>query len=311
MKTNLKTVVTLMAMGLFFSCKQAHDENAEAANASNSESVEAVTDSAATSPSDTKTILSSQAAKEPKNNPKKFVRTATARFKVKDVVQSTYSIENAVATHGGYVTHTHLESRITDQDETKISSDSTLITTRYEMTNDITLRIPNTQLDPVLTEIAKEMDFINERTIDADDVTLQLLANKMAQKRSSETEKRMATGIDSKGKKLDQVMQAEETLAQKKEENNQHQLANLDLQDKVSYSTLTLHIYQNEALRREKIGNLINRATDGPHLGTQVWQNFTSGWYFVENVIAFLVLLWPLLLGASLGWFGYRKWVRK
>ena len=38
--------------------------------------------------------MSSSAAVEDKNSKRKFIRTADARFKVKDVAQSTYKIEN-------------------------------------------------------------------------------------------------------------------------------------------------------------------------------------------------------------------------
>lgn len=43
-----------------------------------------------------------------------------------------------------------------------------------------------------------------------------MLSNKMAQKRSNSTENRIANDIDSKGKKLNQIIDAEENLNSKK-----------------------------------------------------------------------------------------------
>lgn len=49
-------------------------------------------------------MVSSNAAVEPKNSNRKFVRTADINFKVKNAAQSTYAIENIIAKHGGFVT---------------------------------------------------------------------------------------------------------------------------------------------------------------------------------------------------------------
>src|SRR5688572_3224375 len=41
-----------------------------------------------------------------------FIRTADIKFKVKDVKQSTFDIEDLVSRHGGYITYTNLSSTI-------------------------------------------------------------------------------------------------------------------------------------------------------------------------------------------------------
>ena len=110
---------------------------------------------------------------------------------MKNVAKSTYAIENIVAKNGGFVTFTDLKSNINEKSETKISQDSSLETTRFTVDNTITLRVPNTQLDTVLKSMVKEVVFLDNRLIKADDVALQLLSNKMAQKRLASAESRI------------------------------------------------------------------------------------------------------------------------
>lgn len=305
MKTNTKTMLALLVLGLFLSCKQGEVEN-EAIN------VPISTDaSAENTSSEESDVISSKAAVEPKNSNRKFVRTADIRFKVHNVAKSTTKIEDAVVKFGGFVTNTVLESHISDVDKTQVSQDSILETTKYTVDNSITIRVPNTQLDTVIKIIAKENSFLNHRKISAHDVTLQLLSNKLAQKRSSSTEKRIEKAIDEKGKKLNQIIEGEENLATKKETNDATLLQNLELEDRIGFSTLTLEIYQNETIKHELIASQKNINAYRPNIGWQIWDSLKTGWFILEKIIAFIVVLWPFALIGYLTYLGYKKYIKK
>ncbi len=299
MNKNTKTVLTLLAIGLVFSCK----ESAERTEASADYAVETTTDSTS--------AISSSAAVENKNSDRKFVRTADVKFKVKNVAKSTYAIEEATTKFGGFVTYTNLQSNIYDEDKTKVSQDSTLVTTKYKVDNNITIRVPNTKMDTVIKTIAKQIHFLDYRIIKADDVSLQILANEMTQKRSNSSEKRIERAIDNKGKKLNQIITAEENLATKKEENDATKLQNLSLKDQVNFSTLTLNIYQDESIKQEMIANEKSINAYRPNIGLQIWDSLKTGWFMLENIISFVVVLWPLALLSILGYFGYKKIIKK
>ena len=297
MKTNTKIVMTLLAFGLVLSCKQASDRNeATYENAENK-----VMDS----------VISSSAAVVDKNSTRKFIRTADVKFKVKNVAKSTYAIEDATAKFGGFVTYTNLQSTINEEDKTKVSQDSTLVTTKYKVENNITIRVPNTKLDTVIKTIAKQIHFLDYRIIKADDVSLQMLSNEMAQKRSNSSEKRLENAIDSKGKKLNQVVKAEETLEAKKEQNDASKLQNLSLQDQVNFSTLTLNIYQDESIKQEMVANEKSINAYRPNIGLQIWDSVKTGWFMLEHIISFVVVLWPFVLIGFLGFLGYKKFLKK
>lgn len=297
MNKNTKIVLTLLALGLVLSCK----ESASKENAAYAE--EAVTDSTS--------VISSSAAVENKNSNRKFVRTADVKFKVKNVAKSTYAIEDATTKFGGFVTYTNLQSNIHSEDRTKVSQDSTLVTTKYKVDNNITIRVPNTKMDTVIKTIAKQIHFLDYRIIKADDVSLQMLSNELAQKRSISSEKRLANAIDSKGKKLNQVVKAEETLDAKKEQNDASKLQNLSLQDQVDFSTLTLNIYQDESIKQEMITNEKSINAYRPNIGLQIWDSVKTGWFMLENIVSFIVVLWPFALIGFLGFLGYKKFLKK
>lgn len=306
MKTNTKTILALLALGLIISCKNGnYEENATEESAPSS----VVADSA--SVNSEKDVISSSAAVENKNSNRKFVRTADVRFQVKNVANATTKIEDATAKFGGFVTYTDLESHVNSVEKTKVSPDSTLATTRYSVDNSITIRVPNTQLDTVLKLIAKEVHFLNHRKISANDVTLQMLSNQLAQKRNATTQKRVEKAIDEKGKKLTQVIDAEENLATKKEQNDNTLLQNLSLEDQVNFSTLTLEIYQDETIKQEMLANEKSINAYRPNIGLQIWDSLKTGWFILEKMLSFIVVLWPFILIGSLGWMGYKKYVKK
>jgi hypothetical protein len=239
---------------------------------------------------------------------RKFIRTADIKFKVKNVPQSTYAIENTTAKFGGFVTYTNLQSDISEKTKTKISQDSTLETTKYNVENNITIRVPNTQLDTILKTISKQIDFLDFRVIKADDVSLQILANQLAQNRSISQEKRVQKAVDTKGKKLTTIIDAEENLNAKKEANDSKKLENLSLQDQVNFSTVTLQIYQRETIKQEVVAN---EKMYRQNIGSKIIDGLRTGWFMLEEIIAFIIQLWSLFLIGIICFLVYKKYLKK
>ena len=295
MKNYFKLGLALLLLALAFSCKQS----------------DAATEENGAMATDSTNILSSSAAVEKQKSTRKFLRTADIKFKVKQVAKATYAIENSVSQHGGFVTYTNLQSHIVSKDQTKVSQDSTLETTRYTVDNAMVLRIPNTRLDTVLKALAKEVDFLDSRLIKADDVQLQLLANQWTQKRSDKHEARLEKAIDTKGSKLRDISKAEEQLRDKQTQNDEAKRSNLALNDQINFSTVTLYLYQRETVKRELVANERSTNAYRPNIGLQLWDSLKTGWYLLENILAFITQLWPFLLLGALGVLGYHNYFKK
>ena len=241
-------------------------------------------------------FISSSAAEETKDTARKFIRTAEMKFKVKNVFDATYKIEDLTKGFGGFVTYTHLSSAINHVSNVAVSADSSLETTYYEVKNTMTIRVPNTKLDSTLRAVALYIEFLDYRTITADDVALQLLTNKLTQKRIRRHEKRLEDAIDNRGKKLNETTNAEENLYYKKEQGDAATISNLSLNDQINFSTVKLDFYQRETLKRELIANDKNITAYQPGFGAKIWEALVEGWSWLSSFFVIITRLWGFIL---------------
>ncbi len=242
-----------------------------------------------------------------KQTERKFIRTADLKFKVKDVVQATYNIEEITNRNGGFVTSTNLSSTQDNVTTTPTSPDSSLEITNYTTVSDMTVRVPNSKLDTTLKEIAKNVDYLDFRIIKAEDVSLQMLANHLEQNRSEKYERRLTQAIDNKGKRLKDITDAEEMLTQKEENGDNAKISTLSLTDKVEYSTVSITVYQRQTARREMIANFKTIEPYQPGLGKRIVTSLSFGWSFLEDMLVFLVKFWVIFLLAIIALIAYKK----
>ena len=257
----MKTIIAIIITGLIitvYSCSSAkEDKSIQSEQSANTEGGAITASEEAKSESNNASISSSAAVEKNKDTARKFIRTADLKFKVKNVIHSTYDIENITLKNGGFVTYTNLTSHIDYVNTIKTSKDSAIEITHFTMINNMVIRIPNTLLDTTLREIARNINFLDYRVIKADDVALQLLSNSLTQKRIAKAENRLTNAIDNRGKKLKETTQAEELLLDKQEQADNAMISNLSLKDKIEYSTITLQVYQSQNQKYENIYYLL------------------------------------------------------
>ncbi|WP_296147212.1 DUF4349 domain-containing protein [uncultured Flavobacterium sp.] len=292
-----KIFYVILLSASLFSCKQSE------------RSEEAMSESAEVSSKDAKTVSSSAAVVD-KNSNRKFIRTADLRFKVKNVAQSTYSIENTVAKFGGFVTSTELKSNVVNTSQAKKSSDSIVETTRFIVENNMVIRVPNTLLDTTLKTIARQIDYLDYRIIKADDVSLSLLSNDLSQKRNQQNQARVEDAIQNRGKKLGETVDAEDRVYDSQTQADEARINNLSLKDQVNFSTVSLSLYQNEAIKRETIANSESEEFR-TSIGVRLLDGLKTGWHILEEIIVFIVHLWAFILIGFAGWFIYKKTRKK
>jgi len=225
-----------------------------------------------------------------------FVRTADLSFKVKDVKNATFHIERIVTDHNGYVTSSVLQSDVSYKNSIRVSKDSMLDIINYTVHNNIILRVPNTELDKTLTEISSLIDYLDYRKIKADDVTKDVLAAKLSENRFINHKKRLEKTIDSKGKKLDQMADAENELLIKQEYADNSKLNTMELAHDVSYSTISINIYQKETTKKEAYEYTLPSEPYTPNFGAKFITAISDGASVFGGIILFFVKLWPIAL---------------
>lgn len=223
-----------------------------------------------------------------------FVRNADLSFKVKDVKTATFDIEHIVSEHNGYVTSSVLESNVNYKNSVRTSKDSMLDIINYTVHNNIVMRIPNKELDKTLTEISTLIDYLEYRKIKADDVTKQFQSAKLSEVRFINHKKRLEKAIDTNGKKLDQMTNAENELLVKQEWADDSKLNTLELAHDVSYSTVTIAIYQKETTKKEAYVYTLPSEPYQPNFGIKLLESVTGGASVFGEILLFFVKLWPL-----------------
>jgi hypothetical protein len=289
-------VVTFALSVLFFSCKKSEASLEETLSAT---------------PNQENNSISSTAAVEQKGENRKFIRTADIKFKSKNVTQSTYAIENATRSFGGYISYTNLQSTVLEQIKTKISQDSITETTTFSIENNMTIRVPNTKLDTLLKTISKQIVFLDYRLIKADDVSVEILKNQLAQNRKTVHQNRLEKAIDTKGKKLNDIAIAENEVANQKEQSDASKIETAALQDQVRFSTIKLELYQNEVVKQEQIANSKDLNYNQTNIGIESIDALKNGWYMLKEIIIFFFNLWALFLIGGVIFVVYKKYLRK
>ena len=234
----------------------------------------------------------------------KFIRKADIRFKVKDVEGSTYRIESIVRANGGYVSHTHLAAASDRSEKIKVSRDSSLEITYYNVSNNITIRVPNQLLDSTLQEVAREIQFLDHRTIDADDVSIQYLENELGKRRYEGTKAKLLNSAKQK-----ELNATQDISISRKEKADEYFIANKYLDRDVNFSVVNIEIYQRPTAHRELVANEENINAYQPGLLSRIGDSMATGWNILEDLLVLIVRFWGLIALLILGYFLLRKFI--
>lgn len=312
MKLSKFVLSTLIAL-LFFSCSQEHNGKSEQGSdqSTSKESADISEEAAKMVSSDSSTeapesYISSFAAVENRiDSNRRMIRTADIKFKVKDVIKATYGMENIVVANNGFVENASLSSEINHTKTTAINADSAIVTTYFTVVNTFVLRVPNYQLDTTLKEIAQYVEYMDFRNIKATDVSIDLLSKKLEQSRLARYDSRMKNAVDNQGKKLEDISNAEENILYKQAQADEAKLINLQMLDKIKFSTINLSLYQDQRIKYEVIAleKIIQPYAEPYSLRFQKALKF--GWVVIIEISLFLVNIWSLILIAILGFLGF------
>ena len=239
---------------------------------------------------------------------RKFMRTADLRFRANDVSKTTQKIEEMTRGYGGFVSKSDLQSSVESRNTVSISNDSLLESTIYVLQTNLSLRVPNKYFDTLLVKIQPMIDFLDHRQLTADDVSLSMLTNKMRTQRSRQLAQHLRQAVDRNGKKLNDVINAENAVAETQNEGDAAAISNLNLQDKVDYCTVSLNIYQRQLVQQRMIGDNSRYANFRAPFFRSLWEAIVYSWFVFLDVVIALMSLWIWLIIVGVGIFAWRKW---
>lgn len=212
---------------------------------------------------------------------RKIIKTVNYRIQVKDVNASTEKVKQLVAQYGGYISGMNLNN------------------SSYELSNDITIRVPQDKLEVLLTMVGGEAIYTNYRSEQAQDVTEEYVDLGIRLKTKKEVRDRYIDILRNQAKTVEDILNAEEKIRVVQEEIEAVEGRLKYLNSQVSMSTVNLTIYQRVEYQPQP---------DVYHesFGSRVANSLKGGWELLQGLVLFLIRIWPLII-----LFGLFFWQRR
>ncbi|MCY0976243.1 DUF4349 domain-containing protein [Chryseobacterium wangxinyae] len=280
-------LATILLLGIY-SCKKGEAS-------ANDYSLSTSADSAAVVSED----ISSVATMKVKD--KQFIKTANLDMEVKDVYEATISIEKSVQELGGFVSNSNLRSNVVSEETFNTSNEEATLVKKYQTENSMQVRVPTEKLGELLTLINNKKLFLNVRIINAEDVTSNIKYAELEGKRIEKTGENISELKTNK----DKVKLSDDNMS----EENRQKLANLDINDNLKYSTVDIFIKEPQ-LRVAEIAVTNTTNIDNKYKFAFFYSAknaFVEGYYLIQRIIVGLIMIWPILIIAGLGFYFYRK----
>lgn len=240
---------------------------------------------------------------------RKFIRTAQAQFRVKDVYSSALAIEDVAAQQGGFIVNNNISAQ-TMRVQRRPAGDGKLIElVEYTVRGTLSVRVPSDKTQDFLRAIASQMEFLDQRSFDAADAQFQMLRQQLAYQREQQAQMELGQAMQS-GDRLDRKSEVIAARTGAKLQRDEALIQQKEFEDKVDYSTISLTLYQLSKIRKTEMVDV--EAVFEKHSPGFFWRLFSSlrvGWYGLLDLFIGLMNVWPLWLVMGLGLYGLRRWV--
>lgn len=237
-----------------------------------------------------------------------FVRSAEMSFRTRSVETTTRAIKELTARSGGYVGLEEMQSSVGSTRERPLGRDSLVRFSEVEVSNRMTLRVPNEQLDTILERVAGMAAFVRHRTLRAQDVAKELNRAGREQKRMEAAGKRLQELARTPGKVKDLAQVDEQALA--REDRAMAAAARAeDLLAEVQLSTVELAFEQHDVTVLDTLPRSLVETWREPFWG-RFGRAFTEGWDGAVEFVLWFASRWILLVFGAIGayvWMRRRK----
>jgi hypothetical protein len=201
----------------------------------------------------------------------KIIKSANARYKVKNVKVATEHIKNIAVAYEAYVSDLRFQNNL------------------YQIENRFTIKVPQQYFDVLLDNIGGAVEFVEFENITTQDVTEEYIDLQSRLKTKLEVKARYEEVLRKNAKTVEDILATEDKLRIIQEEIEATQGRLKYLSSKVAYSTIQVDLYETVNYKKEPENytrTFLSKTKDG----------FTFGWTIIETVVLALVHIWPLLL---------------
>ncbi|NHZ43399.1 DUF4349 domain-containing protein [Massilia aquatica] len=232
---------------------------------------------------------------------RKFIRTAKASFRVKDVYVAALGIEDTVASHGGFVVKNDITSNTLRIERQPVDKGKLIELKEYEVQGQLTVRVPSARTQEFLRAIAGHVVFLNERKFSAHDAQFDLLRQSLEAMRGQETQAELGDTLKDGGK-LAQRADVIALRGEAKAARDAALLAKKESDDQVAFSTIELTLSQPSRMLRSELADVDSLFEQlQPGFASRLQDKLARGWDGALELLLALAGVWPLLLLGVLG----------
>jgi len=232
----------------------------------------------------------------------KIIKTADMRFRVKDVQQTKEQLSETIKSQGGTVAEFSMNSTIQKSDKVKYSADSLKEITSYLKEGFLVAKIPSQKLDDFTNTVARTAVFVDHQNMKMDDQSIAYLANKLKAQNRADALRTINKTAKRKGNHVETSLYIKDDYIDKK-------IENMNIDNRVKLSTITLNFYQDHTINTLIVGN-DNLYDYRPGFFQRLGLNLMDGWVYFKEFILAISHLWMLAIFGFAVFFGikyYRK----
>lgn len=233
----------------------------------------------------------------------KIIKTADMRFRVKDVQQTKEKLSSAIKAQGGTVIEFSIQSSIQESDKVKYSADSLKEITSYRKEGLLIAKVPSEKLDEFTNTVARMAVFVDNQAMKMDDQSIAYLANQLKAQNRVDAVKQINKVATKKSANVESSLYIKDDYVDKK-------IENMNIDDKVKFSTITLNFYQDNTVHTLIVGN-DNLYDYRPGFFQRLGLNIVDGWTIFKEFILVVSKMWMLIVLGFVVFFGIKFYIRR
>ncbi|WP_298759028.1 DUF4349 domain-containing protein [uncultured Psychroserpens sp.] len=215
----------------------------------------------------------------------KIIKSANARYKVKDVKTTTRKIKHIAQKYGAYISDLRFENNL------------------YQKENRFTIKIPQQYFDVMMDSIGFMVEFVEYENITTKDVTEEYIDIHTRLETKKEVKTRYESILRKNAITVEDILATEDKLRIIQEEIESAQGRLKYLTNKVSYSTIQIDLYETVEYTEEPESYSKTFFAKGK-------EGLNNGWTIIESFILGLIYVWPLVIIGVIVFFVVKKKIK-
>lgn len=238
-----------------------------------------------------------------------FVITADLTFRTDDVRKTAVAIEQLATQNGGFVVSNQTQSNIVAREKFKQTDGMLLNIERYSTHADLLVRVPHEKAQAFLHGLQPHMTFLEQHNYTAEDIAAKMQREMLAAQRAKDKNKALQQlNQQSRHASHSEREQTIDNQFNARERQDEANIEQAELKDKVDFATISLHFRQPESVMKSVVVDSKALAAQyRPSLWASLQQALVVSGQFFFELLLLVVQTWFIWVGWGVAWVLWRK----